>query len=294
MSLSRTPKRAAPVAGVPAPSDPRFRRNGGSSIRRRHAKASLRRLVRWVVPAVLVGGLAFAAAQGLVASGLLRVRQIVVVGNARLSAGDVQTLVAGLDQEQIFGVDLEQYRRRLLDSPWVADVRLTRVLPATIRIAVTERSPLAAARHGQQLYLVDKTGSIIGDYGPADESRDLPIVEGLIVSSRTSSPEVVPERAALAAALFDGVATRPDLRTRLSEIDVSNPKDAVVLLADDTAWLHVGDREFADRLQRYVETRGALVERFGQLDYVDLRFGERVFLRGSDRQRDTPVANRMK
>ena len=38
----------------------------------------------------------------------------------------------------------------------------------------------------------------------------------------------------------------------------------------------------------------ALMERFGELDYVDLRFGERVFLRGSDRRRDTPVANRMK
>jgi cell division protein FtsQ len=294
MNPSRTSRRSAPVAGVPAASDPRFRRSGGSSIRRRHAKAGLRRLLRWLGPSVVAAGLVFALAQGLVASGLLRVRQIVVVGNAHLSAGDVETLVAGLAQEQIFSVDLEHYRKRLLDSPWVADVRLTRVLPATIRIAVTERTPLAAARHGQQLYLVDKTGSIIGDYGPSDAVRNLPIVEGLMLSSRTSGPAVVPERAALAAALFDGLASRPDLRERLSEIDVSNPNDAVVLFSDDTAWLHIGDRDFGDRLQRYVESRGALVERFGRLDYVDLRFGERVFLRGSDRSRETPVAHRMK
>ena len=292
---SRIPKTPPPVAGVSLPADPRFRRNGGSLVRRRHAKAGWRRMVRWALPVLVTAALVAAVAQGLVASGLLRVRQIVIVGNQRLSGGDVETLVSGLEQEQIFGVDLEQYRRRLLDSPWVADVRLTRVLPATIRITVTERTPIAAARSGQQLYLVDKTGSIIGDYGPADQARDLPIVEGVMTSDRKDGPAVDPARAALAASLFDGLAAMSDAGARLSEVDVSNPHDAVVLLDGDTAWLHLGERDFAARLERYLETRDALVERFGQLHYVDLRFGERVFVRGAERgTREKTVSHRIK
>jgi cell division septal protein FtsQ len=278
-------RRAPPAAGVAAPADPRFRRAEGPIVRRRRGRVLLRRVVRFMVPAAVVAGLTVAAAQAVIGSGLLRVREVAVTGNRRLSAEEVRTLVAGLEREQIFRLDLEHYRARLLDSPWIADVTLTRVLPATIQIAVVERTPIAAARHGQQLYLVDKTGSIIGDYGPAYRDLDLPLVTGLFAEARGADPTVVDARVALAASFFEGFHARLDLLARLSEIDVTNAHDAIVLLDDDTAWLHLGDRDFAERLQRYVEARSALAERFGQLDYVDLRFEERMFVRGLDRGR---------
>lgn len=294
--MSRPQGYRTPIAngpGVPTLSDPRFRRSPGSVPKRRHARSTVRRILRWALPLTAIVLVSVSAVHLLVASGLLRVREVVVVGNQRLPQSEVRSLVAGLADEQIFSVDLEHYRARLLESPWIADVRLTRVLPATIRIAVVERLPMAAARQGQQLYLVDKTGSIIGDYGPADQARDLPIVEGLMASGRAADRTVDPARAALAAALLDDLAHDPVLRVQVSEIDVTNAHDAVVLLDGDTAWLHVGDRDFGVRLSRYLETRDALVERFGQLDYVDMRFGERIFLRAADRgRREQKVAHR--
>jgi len=65
----------------------------------------------------------------------------------------------------------------------------------------------------------------------------------------------------------------------VSQIDVSDPHDAVVLLAGDTARLHVGDDRFVDRLQSYVELAPTLRQRVPEIDYVDLRFGERVYVR---------------
>jgi cell division protein FtsQ len=289
----RDERRAPPLSGVSAPSDPRFRRADAALIRRRYVRAGVRRLVRGLAPAAIVLGLGLAVAQGLAVSGALQVREIVVTGHQTLSAGEVERLVTGLGQEQIFSVDLERYRQRLLESPWVADVHLTRVLPATIRIAVVERRPVAAARHDQQLYLVDKTGSIIGDYGPASGDLDLPIVSGLMVGGRTrqDEPRVDPAAAQLAGVLLTALSTRADLLSRVSEIEVSKPTDAVLLFDDDTAWLHVGDRDFAARLDHYLETRAALVERFGALDYVDLRFGERLFVRGQGRGRQMSAAS---
>jgi cell division septal protein FtsQ len=289
--ILRRLRRSLPVAGVSVPSDPHFRRSDASVARRRPPRTWRRLALRWGVPLAGLGVLAVIGARGLVASGLLRVREIVIVGNERLSIGDVESLVAGLGQEQIFDVDLEAYRRRLLDSPWVADVHLTRVLPATIRIAVVERQPFAAARVGQQLYLVDKTGSIIGDYGPAHGDRDLPVVNGLATAGRDATPVIDQARAGLAAAFVEAVAPRPDLASRVSEVDVSRAEDVVVMLNDDQAWLHMGNAGFVERLDRYLEARVALVDRFGRLDYVDLRFGERVFLRALDRGRLGPVAN---
>ncbi len=58
-------------------------------------------------------------------------------------------------------------------------------------------------------------------------------------------------------------------------------RDAVVVLKDDTALVHVGDEQFAERLQSYVELAPALRERVPEIDYVDLRFDERVYVRPS-------------
>jgi hypothetical protein len=130
------------------------------------------------------------------------------------------------------------------------------------------------------LYLVDQTGKIIDDYGAAYHELDLPIVDGLFATVETGDVAPEPERVALTAALFDGLAEREDLRRRLSQIDVGNARDAVVMFDDDPAWVHLGSEQFADRLQRYLDLRGELQDRFGALDYVDLKFDPRVYVRG--------------
>ena len=72
---------------------------------------------------------------------------------------------------------------------------------------------------------------------------------------------------------------------RLSQVDVSNPHDVVVLLEGDTAQLRLGDERFVERLQSYLEVAAALRERVTDIDYVDLRFDDRVYVkpRGSAR-----------
>jgi cell division septal protein FtsQ len=52
-----------------------------------------------------------------------------------------------------------------------------------------------------------------------------------------------------------------------------------VLLDDDTAQLHLGEDRFVERLRSYLEVASALRERVPDIDYVDLRFEERVYVR---------------
>jgi cell division protein FtsQ len=211
---------------------------------------------------------------------VLRVQRLAIRGLARLPTAEVERLVEGLRGEHILQVDFERYRRRIMESPWVADVTLWRVLPATIEIRVTERVPMAIARLGQQLYLVDRTGVIIGQFSPEYRDLDLSVVDGLIESATAGQSPVEPGRVRLASALIDALDTRPDLRDRLSQIDVSNALDAVVMFDDDPAWLHLGDTRFVERLQTYLDLRPTLRTRFRDVDYVDLRFDERVYLNG--------------
>jgi cell division septal protein FtsQ len=66
-------------------------------------------------------------------------------------------------------------------------------------------------------------------------------------------------------------------------VDVSDPRDAVLILKDDTTLVRVGDGQFAERLQSYLELAPALRERVPNIDSVDLRFDERVYVRPQGR-----------
>jgi cell division septal protein FtsQ len=213
---------------------------------------------------------------------LLRVGRIVVRGNVRLSSGQVQALVDDLRGTSILRADLDAFRRRLVESPWVADVALRRVLPSTIEVLVSERRPVGLCRLGEELYLVDETGTVIDQFGPQYAEFDLPIIDGLVNhpnTRRSALGSLDPGRAELAARVIAALGRDAAIARRLAQVDVTDAHDAVVLLEGDPALLHVGEDRFLERVQAYLDLAPALRERVSEIDYVDLRFEQRVYVR---------------
>jgi cell division protein FtsQ len=278
---TETPRRVRP-AGIAAPADRRFHRSGLRPEQRRVGR-TIARAAKWIAGIAVVGAAGFWLTDVVLHARVLTVQHVRVRGNVRLSEGDVRALVDGIRGENIFRVDFEPYRQRVLDSPWVSSVALSRVLPSTIDVRVTERTPMAVARVGQQLFLVDDAGVIIDEYGAAYRDLDLPIVDGLVSSPAGKGPLVDHGRVAVTAAFLAVLADRPDLSRRLSQVDVANAHDIVVMFDHDPVWLHLGEDQFVERLNRYLELVPTLRERFVDIDYVDLRFGERVFVRSRGR-----------
>jgi cell division septal protein FtsQ len=237
--------------------------------------------VRNVVGSALAVYAAYRAFDLVVTASALRVQRIAVHGNTRLSAGEVQTIVGGLRGTSILTADLPAYRRRLLRTPWVADVALRRVLPSTVEVFVSERTPMGLCRIGNQVYLVDRFGVVIDEFGPRYAEFDLPIIDGLVRAPSSGEPALDERRADLAARVIDAVAVRADLAQRISQIDVRNLHDAIVLLDGDPALLHLGEDRFLERLQSYVDVATAVRERVPDVDYVDLRFDERMYVRSA-------------
>ncbi len=266
---------------VKAATEKNFRRARVKPARRRTGLRALIswRVVRIAVCAVLAAYAVYRAFDLVVSASSLQVRRIAIHGNVRLSAGEVQTLVDGLRGSSILTADLASYRRKLLDSPWVANVALRRVLPSTIEVFVSERQPMGVSRLGSQLYLVDRSGILIDEYGPQYAEFDLPMIDGLVRPPSSGQPAIDERRADLAARVLDAIAARQDLSARLSQIDVADLHDAVVLLDGDAALLHLGEDRFLERLQSYVEVAPALRERVPSIDYVDLRFDQRLYVR---------------
>jgi cell division septal protein FtsQ len=225
---------------------------------------------------------------------MFRVDQINVRGNHRLSKGEVLAMLHSLRGRSVLAVDLADWRQALLSSPWVEEVSLRRTLPSTIDVVILERAPLGIGRINGALYLVDDRGAVIDDYGPNYADLDLPIIDGLsghpgadVASGAPSAEENANVyRALLARRLLDALRAR-DMAAQISQIDVSDSRNAVVLLQGDATLIRLGNERFVERLLSYYELAPALRERVPAIDYVDLRFDERVYV-GPARKGQSP------
>jgi cell division protein FtsQ len=259
---------------VTAPTDRRFLR---AQVKPGRRPAPWRRWIivaRVGVAAGLIAAMAWWCAVAIVRAPALRIEHVTVGGTQHLSGGEVLALLDGLRGRNILFVDLEAWRQKVLASPWVADVTLRRSLPGSVEVHVTERHPIAISRVGGEFFLIDEHGGVIDEYGPRYADFDLPILDGLAPGEGPGSA-VNERRVNLAARLLSDVRARPDLAKRISQVDVSDPRDAVVIVDQDTARVRLGEDRFAERLQSYLEMAPSLREHVPAIDYVDLRFGER-------------------
>jgi len=213
-----------------------------------------------------------------------------VTGNRRVPSATVLEALDGLKGENLVWTDLEQWRARLLQSPWVRDASLRRSLPSTVEITVWERVPTIIARMDSRLFLMDEQGIVIDAYGPEHAAFDLPIVDGLNTPKPAPGVQADEERAALAARVVTALRAMPELSRRLSQVDVSDAHNARVRLAGDPALLILGEDQFQQRLESYMQLADTLRASVAEIDYVDLRFGERVFVGPAGKSRKNPVA----
>lgn len=271
---------------VTAPADKRFLRAHVRPVRRRAAWRTAIRVARsLVIAAVVVFGV-YRLGAAVADAPVWRIDRITVRGTERLARTDVLALVDGLRGQNIFRADLDAARRRLLESPWVADAVLRRRLPASVDVAIVERRPMGIGRLASRLFLIDDRGTLIDEYGPKYAEFDLPIIDGLAAPGRT---QIEAPRIDLAARVVAALAGRPDLAKRVSQIDVTDASDAVVLLDTDGALLRLGDRDFLERLEGYLDLAATLRERVPAIDYVDLRYGGQVFVGTGGKAAAPPV-----
>ena len=279
MSRGTVRRGLPPSAGnIPIPADRRFRRSDGRPAKPLTWNAWFKRAGWWAGGGMVVLAVALWAGSALLNAAAFNVSRVAVRGNARVTTPQVLKTLEGILSENILRVDLERYRARLLESPWIGDAELWRVLPSTVQVRIVERTPLAIARLRGQLYLVAADGTVLDAFGPAYQEIDLPIVDGALAPG-PNGPVADAERMQLVERLFTELATDEAWFRRVSQVDVSHERNAVLLIDGEPASLIVGDRDFLARLRVYEETKAGLQDQREVKEHYDLRFGNRVWVK---------------
>src|SRR5689334_19927935 len=86
-------------------------------------------------------------------------------------------------------------------------------------------------------------------------------------------------RAELASRVIAALKIKPPVARRLSQVDVTDLHTGAVILTGDGAVIQIGEDQLLPRIESYLELAAAVRERVAAIDYVDLRFDGRIYVR---------------
>ncbi|MEQ9661104.1 MAG: cell division protein FtsQ/DivIB [Parasphingopyxis sp.] len=196
-------------------------------------EATIRRLAHWAVICMialflLIAAIFFRVPQMIgwqIGEGVgklgFTVERVEIQGIDRMERLPVYAVA--LDQESMAmpNVDIDEIRRRVEAFPWVGEARVSRRLPDTLVVAITERVPSAIWQHNQQLFLVDTEGEVLEEV-PLDAMPDLPLIIGPGANRQVANFETLMDRAPALKPLLEGATwvgnRRWDLRFSSGEV----------------------------------------------------------------------------
>jgi cell division protein FtsQ len=178
--------------------------------------------------------------------------------------------------------------------PWVESASVQRILPNHLRIQLTERTPIAFVRNGNELGLIDAHGVILDR--PRGEELHFPIVTG--VSEDLPRDQREKRMQTCEEFMKDVDLVRGGSSDRVSELDLSNPKDLRVVMTglasagdSQAVTIHFGSSEFTGKYKMLIDNFSQWQANAGRVQSIDLQYSRQVVV-NPDTSPGTAVARK--
>ena len=210
---------------------------------------------------------------------LLKPDQIELRGSRIVSREAVLQQFVHDRNRSVLRVPLDARRSQLEQIPWVESASVQRILPNRLRVELTERTPVAFARNGAELALIDAHGVILDR--PRGEDLHFPVVTG--VSEELPRDQREKRMQTFEEFMRNIELVRGGSSDRVSEVDLSNPKDLRVVMtglasANDTqaVTIHFGSSEFTGKYKMLVDNFSQWQANAGRVQSIDLQYSRQV------------------
>ncbi len=210
-----------------------------------------------------------------------RAERIRVSGNQRVSEEQILSQ-AGVDiGNNLLALNLRLVRKQLLAHPWIADARVSREIPETITIQVTENEPLAQVDLGRR-FLINTEGRIFKEV-QGEDLEGLPVINGVAYNDISlGEDELTPVMASvvdLLAICRSKSAVIP--YGRIASLQMDREMGITVSLKDGRQMIKLGFDGFEAKLKRFERLRPVLEgnQEWSAFQIVDLNNPDRIVVR---------------
>jgi cell division protein FtsQ len=228
---------------------------------------------------VVLGG-ALVTGANLWKSGLV-VKNVVVLGNRVIDTNEILQLAHITEGSRLYDLDLLEIQRDVVSHYFLKAAVVERDPPSTVRITVTERTPVAMINTGEVRFL-DGDGVVL-PHAVSGELFDLPFISGIPQDARTEVGSTLthPDIREALEILVAAPVVSPELSHLLSEIHLRSGGDVILYAAEGAVPILFG-RGDAPKKLLLLDTfwkNAVLKQGSASVQYIDIRFTDQVVVK---------------
>ncbi|HUP47871.1 MAG TPA: FtsQ-type POTRA domain-containing protein [Thermoanaerobaculia bacterium] len=202
------------------------------------------------------------------------VKAVEVAGIVHSPRPEVERVTSRYAGTNLFQIDIAQVQRDLGAIPWIDRIDIEKKLPDTLRIRVTERTPVALTLSESGLHYVDEHGVAFAALSPEVGNPDLPLVTGAAGADLLRCVEL----------LRDLARNDKEMHARISEVRPLAPDGFALFDRELTAFVYVTRTELARKWRTLHAVARAEGFGPGSMAYADLRFNDRIVIKPREGQ----------
>jgi cell division protein FtsQ len=201
---------------------------------------------------------------------------IEVRGMQNVTKAQIMEVLGADIGRNIFFIPLAQQKAQLEQIPWVESASVMRFVPNRLKVEIHERTPVAFARVGPRMSLIDAGGTLM-ELSPKHK-YSFPVILGMNpgepLSTRAPRMKIYVE---MVSELDSGGARYSQ---DLSEVDLTDLEDVKVRVNDPAGdvLVHLGSSDYLRRYKIYVTHAQAWRQQFQKLESVDLRYDNQIIV----------------
>ena len=199
---------------------------------------------------------------------------IEVTGTQNVTKAQIMEVMGGDIGRNIFFIPLAQQKAQLEQIPWVESASVMRFVPNRLKVEILERTPVAFARVGPRISLIDGGGTLMEL--PPKRKYSFPVILGMNpgepLSTRAPRMKVYMD---LVRDLDSGGAHYSQDLSEVNLIDLEDVKVRVNDPAGDVL-VHLGSSDYLRRYKTYASHVQEWRQQFRDLESVDLRYDNQI------------------
>ena len=201
---------------------------------------------------------------------------IEVTGTQSVTKAQIMELMGADIGRNIFFIPLAQQKAQLEQIPWVESASVMRFVPNRLKVEIHERTPVAFARVGPRMSLIDAGGTLL-ELTPKHK-YSFPVILGMNPGEPLSTR--APRMKAYAEMVRELDSGGARYSQDLSEVDLSDLEDVKVRVNDPAGdvLVHLGSSDYLRRYKIYVTHAQGWRQQFQKLESVDLRYDNQIIV----------------
>src|ERR1700758_2608068 len=211
-----------------------------------------------------------------------------VAGMQNVTKAQIMEVMGADIGRNIFFIPLTQQKAQLEQIPWVESASVMRFVPNRLSVEIHERTPVAFARVGPRIFLVDAGGTLMEL--PQKHKYSFPVILGMNPGEPLSTR--VPRMKAYNQLVQDLDSGGARYSQDLSEVDLSDLENLKVRVNDPQGdvLVELGSSDYLKRYKTYVSHVQEWRQQFQKLESVNLRYDNQVIVNPDREGKPKPAA----